>query len=208
MASATPIQLRARDVILLPAQRAMFRRLRQVSSLQDGCVHVGLWAERHASSLNDCGRTYHAKWRSMFQFVRCPDRPCWGFLGCTCGVRTREVGMDTGTVTSVVPVRVQRRGAVVADRGWPGTLPPRGGSRMSSPIVAQSEPYGVELEAGKNYAWCACGRSANQPWCDGSHRDTEFSPIVWKAEKTETVFLCGCKSTGDSPYCDGTHNLL
>ena len=96
----------------------------------------------------------------------------------------------------------------VADLGWPSTLPPQGGLRMSSPIVAQSEPYSVELEAGKNYAWCACGRSANQPWCDGSHRETEFSPFVWKAEKTETVFLCGCKSTGDSPYCDGTHNLL
>ncbi len=79
---------------------------------------------------------------------------------------------------------------------------------MSSPVVVQKEPFGVEIEAGKNYAWCACGRSEKQPWCDGSHRDTGFSPVVWKAEKTETVFLCGCKSTGDSPYCDGTHNQL
>lgn len=124
------------------------------------------------------------------------------------GFRPSEAGMDAGTVTSVVPVRTKRRGTTVADRGRPSTLPRRGGLRMSSPIVAQSEPYGVELEAGRNYAWCACGRSANQPWCDGSHRDTEFSPIVWKAEKTEAVFLCGCKSTSDSPYCDGTHNLL
>lgn len=79
---------------------------------------------------------------------------------------------------------------------------------MSSPIVVQAEPFCVEVEAGKNYAWCACGRSEKQPWCDGSHRDTEFLPVVWKAEKSETVFLCGCKSTGDKPYCDGTHNML
>ena len=79
---------------------------------------------------------------------------------------------------------------------------------MSSPIVAQEEPFCVEVEAGKNYAWCACGRSEKQPWFDGSHRDTGFSPVVWKAEKSETVFLCGCKSTGDKPYCDGTHNML
>ena len=79
---------------------------------------------------------------------------------------------------------------------------------MSSPLVPPEEPFCVEVEAGKNYAWCACGRSEKQPWCDGSHRDTGFSPVVWKAEKSETVFLCGCKSTGDKPYCDGTHNML
>ncbi len=79
---------------------------------------------------------------------------------------------------------------------------------MSSPAGAQNEPFGVQVKAGKNYAWCACGLSRKQPWCDGSHRDTARLPVVWKAERTETVFLCGCKSTGDSPYCDGTHNQL
>ena len=75
-------------------------------------------------------------------------------------------------------------------------------------VVAQSSPYEVELEAGKTYAWCACGRSANQPFCDGSHTVTELRPVVFKAEKDEKVWLCGCKQTANQPRCDGTHNRL
>lgn len=76
------------------------------------------------------------------------------------------------------------------------------------PRIAQKEPYEAHLEAGKNYAWCACGLSANQPYCDGSHSVTDHKPVVFKAEKSETVWFCGCKQTGDKPYCDGTHNGL
>lgn len=77
---------------------------------------------------------------------------------------------------------------------------------MDKAVVAQSSPYGVEVEEGKVYAWCSCGRSASQPFCDGSHEGTDFSPLTYKAEKTETVFFCGCKKTKNQPLCDGSHS--
>ncbi|MGC1461706.1 MAG: CDGSH iron-sulfur domain-containing protein [Terracidiphilus sp.] len=77
---------------------------------------------------------------------------------------------------------------------------------MPEPTIAQRGPYPVEVEAGKSYAWCACGMSANQPFCDGSHRGGEFTPIKFVAEKSETVYLCGCKHTADRPFCDGSHS--
>ena len=79
---------------------------------------------------------------------------------------------------------------------------------MSKPVIAQKGPYAVDLEKGKQYAWCACGRSSNQPFCDGSHQGTEFSPTVFKAEESKTAYLCGCKHTGNKPFCDGTHAKL
>ena len=79
---------------------------------------------------------------------------------------------------------------------------------MSQPDIAQKAPFGVTLEAGKSYAWCACGRSGKQPFCDGTHKGSEFRPIVFKAEKDEEVWLCGCKQTKSGPHCDGTHNRL
>jgi CDGSH-type Zn-finger protein len=79
---------------------------------------------------------------------------------------------------------------------------------MADPIPAQKAPYSVELQEGKTYAWCACGRSSNQPFCDGSHSGTGLSPHVFKADETKTVALCGCKHTGDQPFCDGSHSKL
>lgn len=79
---------------------------------------------------------------------------------------------------------------------------------MADAIVAQKGPYEAHLKAGKKYAWCTCGRSATQPFCDGSHKETGWSPYVLTAEKSETVYLCGCKQTRNRPYCDGTHNSL
>ena len=79
---------------------------------------------------------------------------------------------------------------------------------MSEPVIARKEPYRAEVEAGKSYAWCACGRSKSQPFCDGSHKGTGLSPHVWKAQKSETIWLCGCKRTAGPPYCDGTHTSL
>lgn len=79
---------------------------------------------------------------------------------------------------------------------------------MSESVIAQKAPFEIKLEAGKNYAWCACGLSKRQPFCDGAHKETSIRPIVFNAEKDETVWLCGCKRTAKGPHCDGTHNAL
>jgi CDGSH-type Zn-finger protein len=76
---------------------------------------------------------------------------------------------------------------------------------MMEAVIAQKGPYEVEVEAGKSYLWCACGRSATQPFCDGSHKGTGLTPVRFDCTEKGTVFLCGCKQTGDRPYCDGTH---
>ena len=77
---------------------------------------------------------------------------------------------------------------------------------MSEPVSPQNKPYAVEVEAGETYHWCACGRSKNQPYCDGSHQGTDFQPVAFTAEKTEKAYLCGCKKTANQPFCDGSHN--
>ena len=77
-----------------------------------------------------------------------------------------------------------------------------------APIIAQKEPLAVEVEEGKAYFWCACGRSQKQPFCDGSHKDTGFSPVRHVAKKDGKLWFCGCKQTGRAPLCDGTHNKL
>lgn len=79
---------------------------------------------------------------------------------------------------------------------------------MADSIVAQRAPFALTLRAGRSYAWCACGRSRSQPLCDGSHKVTDITPLVFKAEADKEVWLCGCKRTGDRPYCDGTHKTL
>ncbi len=79
---------------------------------------------------------------------------------------------------------------------------------MNEPVVAQKAPIETEVEEGKTYFWCACGRSANQPFCDGSHKGTEFTPIQYAAAKSEKVFFCCCKNSANAPLCDGTHATL
>ena len=76
------------------------------------------------------------------------------------------------------------------------------------PVIAQKAPYPVEVEEGKNYFWCACGRSQKQPFCDGSHKGTGFTPVKYTAEATKKVFFCGCKHTANPPLCDGSHKNL
>ncbi len=76
---------------------------------------------------------------------------------------------------------------------------------MSEAISSQNEPYAVELEAG-SYYWCACGRSKNQPFCDGSHEGSGISPVEFTVEEKKTVYLCGCRRSGNKPMCDGSHN--
>ncbi len=79
---------------------------------------------------------------------------------------------------------------------------------MSSPTIAKRLPIPVDVEAGKDYFWCACGDSKNQPFCDGSHKGTEFTPVKWTATETEKTFFCACKHTANAPFCDGTHGTL
>ncbi|MBI1179465.1 MAG: CDGSH iron-sulfur domain-containing protein [Alphaproteobacteria bacterium] len=79
---------------------------------------------------------------------------------------------------------------------------------MPDPVIAQKEPYAVEVKAGRSYWWCACGQSSKQPFCDGSHKDTGFAPVEYKASKDGTAWFCGCKRTGKSPMCDGTHGRI
>jgi CDGSH-type Zn-finger protein len=79
---------------------------------------------------------------------------------------------------------------------------------MTDIVIAQKSPFPTEVEAGKKYAWCACGKSASQPFCDGSHKGSGLSPVIFTAERTQTVWLCGCKHTHERPFCDGTHERL
>lgn len=76
---------------------------------------------------------------------------------------------------------------------------------MDKPMIAETAPKAAELKAGSPYYWCACGRSGNQPFCDGSHRGTKFEPKQFVAEADGEAYLCMCKRTGNPPYCDGTH---
>jgi CDGSH-type Zn-finger protein len=79
---------------------------------------------------------------------------------------------------------------------------------MPEPKIAQTSPYEVDVVAGKNYFWCACGQSANQPFCDGSHKGSEFTPVKYEAKESKTVHFCGCKHSGDPVECDGSHASL
>jgi CDGSH-type Zn-finger protein len=69
-------------------------------------------------------------------------------------------------------------------------------------------PIAVNLEADKNTAWCACGKSSNQPFCDGSHSGTGISPKLFKVAEAGTYYLCTCKKSANAPYCDGAHKTL
>lgn len=73
------------------------------------------------------------------------------------------------------------------------------------PKIAQKAPYVVEVVAGKDLYWCACGQSKNQPFCDGSHRGTDFVPLLFKPQETGKQYLCGCKHSKNKPFCDGSH---
>lgn len=78
---------------------------------------------------------------------------------------------------------------------------------MSDPVVAQKSPYVLEMEPG-TYFWCACGKSKKQPFCDGSHKGTEFSPVKVEVTEAKKMPWCGCKHSNKKPLCDGSHNKL
>jgi CDGSH-type Zn-finger protein len=81
-------------------------------------------------------------------------------------------------------------------------------SMSDTPEIGGRAPLPIEVEAGKSYWWCACGRSKSQPFCDGSHKGTAFSPIEYAATESTKVFFCACKRSAKKPLCDGSHKKL
>ncbi|MBE9101924.1 CDGSH iron-sulfur domain-containing protein [Vacuolonema iberomarrocanum] len=78
---------------------------------------------------------------------------------------------------------------------------------MSEPVIFDKKPAVMDLDAG-TYYWCSCGQSSNQPFCNGSHKGTDFTPIAFTLDEKKTVALCNCKVTGNQPFCDGSHAKL
>ena len=78
---------------------------------------------------------------------------------------------------------------------------------MSQPIIADTKPVVLDLEPG-DYYWCSCGQSQKQPYCDGSHQGSDFTPVKFTISEGKKVALCLCKNTKDAPYCDGSHSQL
>ena len=77
---------------------------------------------------------------------------------------------------------------------------------MANPVRASDMPFPMKVEAGKDYWWCSCGQSKNQPYCDGSHKAAgEFTPVKYTTNESTTVYFCGCKGSGNGPLCDGSH---
>ncbi|MBI5109974.1 MAG: CDGSH iron-sulfur domain-containing protein [Rhodocyclales bacterium] len=79
---------------------------------------------------------------------------------------------------------------------------------MSNPEIATKSPFAVNVEKGKDYYWCSCGKSATQPFCDGSHKGSEFAPTKFTADESKTIYFCGCKHSGNGALCDGSHKSL
>jgi CDGSH-type Zn-finger protein len=79
---------------------------------------------------------------------------------------------------------------------------------MSDPVIAKKGPFPVEVEAGKSYYWCSCGKSASQPFCNGAHKGSGLTPVKFEATETKTVYFCGCKHSKNGTLCDGSHSTL
>lgn len=79
---------------------------------------------------------------------------------------------------------------------------------MTKADIGGTAPIAIDVEEGKSYFWCTCGKSSKQPFCDGSHAGTDFTPLKWTATVRETKYFCTCKQTSGGPLCDGSHSRL
>ena len=79
---------------------------------------------------------------------------------------------------------------------------------MPKPEIAAKAPFPVNVEKGKDYYWCSCGKSKSQPFCDGSHKGSEFAPVKYTADDSKAVYFCGCKHSANGALCDGSHKSL
>ena len=79
---------------------------------------------------------------------------------------------------------------------------------MPKPNIAQKAPFPVQVEEGKSYSWCTCGKSEKQPFCDGAHKGTSFKSVRYEATEDKIVYFCGCKKTQKQPFCDSSHKKL
>ena len=76
---------------------------------------------------------------------------------------------------------------------------------MSEPTIADNKPVKLGPGKDKKYYFCMCGLSSNQPFCDGSHKGSDFTPMAFQCDESKDYYLCQCKHSGNKPYCDGSH---
>jgi len=79
---------------------------------------------------------------------------------------------------------------------------------MDKPNIVDKLPLEINVTAGETYYWCSCGKSKNQPFCDGAHVGSNFEPVAFTPDKSGPVYVCQCKYTKNPPFCDGSHNDL
>ena len=106
-----------------------------------------------------------------------------------------------------VQLLFKRQEAPAAVEGAPAAEPTAVAVEVAQPVVCQKTPF-IETVFPGTYAWCSCGRSASQPFCDGSHAGTGLGPVRVEFTETKQIAWCGCKCSGNKPYCDGTHSSL
>jgi len=145
------------------------------------------------------------------------------YFWCACGQSKKQPfcdGSHQGTAFQPVRFKAEQSGTVwlcgcresgnkpFCDGSHAKAAPapePPAQQAQTTPVASQNAPYEARVEAGRAYYWCACGRSSNQPFCDGSHQGTGITPQKFRAETEGSVWLCGCRRTGNAPYCDGSH---